>query len=161
MQYPQIESADSQNYHELIELWEKSVRATHHFLSEADIRQYKRLIFEQYFDQLQLFCIKTDNKIDGFIGIAGKLIQMLFVDPKVRGRGVGKTLIQFGIHNHFVNEVGVNEQNEQAVGFYKHLGFQIVERFEEDAAGKPYPILSMHLANQLFFLSFCYLCYIF
>ena len=161
MQHPKIESVNSQHYPELIELWEKSVRATHDFLSEADIKQYKRLIFEQYFDQLQLFCVKTANKIDGFIGINGKLIQMLFVDPNAMGRGIGKSLIQYGIRKHSVNEVGVNEQNEQAVGFYKHLGFQIAERFEGDAAGKPYPVLSMTLPKRLFFLSFCYLCYTF
>jgi hypothetical protein len=33
----------------------------------------------------------------------------------------------------------VNEQNVQAVGFYLHMGFEIVARSELDGTGKPYP----------------------
>ena len=38
-------------------------------------------------------------------------------------------------------EVTVNEQNPQAVGFYEHLGFQTYKRTECDEEGNPYPLL--------------------
>jgi len=132
-------------YPVLIEVWERSVRETHHFLAEADIQYYKPLILEQYFDQVQLFYVRVDQQVLGFIGIAGQMVQMLFVDPIARGRGVGKSLMLFAIDHYSVNNVDVNEQNQQAVGFYQHLGFEVKERFEYDAAGKPFPILSMML----------------
>jgi putative acetyltransferase len=43
--------------------------------------------------------------------------------------------------------VDVNEQNEQAVGFYLKMGFQVEGRSDEDGFGKPYPLLHMRLAE--------------
>lgn len=40
-------------------------------------------------------------------------------------------------------EVTVNEQNPQAVGFYEHLGFQTYKRTGCDEEGNPYPLLYM------------------
>ena len=40
-------------------------------------------------------------------------------------------------------EVTVNEQYPQAVGFYEHLGFQTYKRTECDEEGNPYPLLFM------------------
>jgi putative acetyltransferase len=143
----EIQRAIKHQHSELISIWEKSVRATHHFLSEADIQHYKQLIFEQYFDQLDLYSITNENEILGFIGLDGELIQMLFIDPKGYGLGLGKALVEFAIQSYNINSVDVNEQNEQALGFYKHMGFETAERFEQDSAGKPYPILSMRLKS--------------
>ncbi|MEQ2841663.1 GNAT family N-acetyltransferase [Dorea longicatena] len=42
-----------------------------------------------------------------------------------------------------MQEVTVNEQNPQAVGFYEHLGFQTYKRTECDEEGNPYPLLYM------------------
>lgn len=130
-------------YPELIELWEASVRATHHFLSEKDILGYRQLILSTYFDQVTLFGIYDSGSIAGFIGLDGTNIQMLFISPEVRGRGFGKALVGFAREEHGAYQVDVNEQNAQAVGFYEALGFKIYDRVEYDAAGKPYPILSM------------------
>lgn len=46
------------------------------------------------------------------------------------------------------NCVDVNEQNEQAVGFYKRMGFTINGRTDTDGLGKPYPILQMKLVAE-------------
>lgn len=70
---------------------------------------------------------------------------MLFIDPEYRGKKIGKTLLNYSIDKLKVNKVDVNEQNEQAVGFYKHFGFEIISRSKLDATGKPYPILHMKL----------------
>ncbi len=40
-------------------------------------------------------------------------------------------------------EVTVNEQNPQVVGFYEHLGFQTYKRTECDEEGNPYPLIYM------------------
>ena len=42
-------------------------------------------------------------------------------------------------------QVVVNEQNNQAVGFYKHIGFNTYKRSDLDGEGKEYPILHMRL----------------
>lgn len=136
------------DYTELIAVWERSVRATHHFVSEADIRYYKPLIREQYFPALQLFGYRDAGGLRGFGGVDGDKLEMLFIDPAVRGCGIGKKLLLHAIFACQVKKVDVNEQNEQAVGFYRHMGFQTVSRSPLDAAGKPYPILSMELTEK-------------
>ena len=42
-----------------------------------------------------------------------------------------------------VRELTVNEQNPQAVGFYRHMGFETYKWTEQDELGGPYPLLYM------------------
>ena len=44
-----------------------------------------------------------------------------------------------------IAEVDVNEQNIQAVCFYKYIGFNVYKRSDLDGEGKEYPILHMQL----------------
>ena len=67
----------------------------------------------------------------------------LFLFPKERGKGIGRQLLQYGIHNYEIREVAVNEQNPQAVGFYEHMGFAAYKRTDLDEQGNPYPLLYM------------------
>lgn len=141
-----IQKAVVSDYAQIIEVWERSVRATHYFLKEEDIQFFKPLILNQYLDAVRLFCTRnTNNDITGFLGLSDDKIEMLFIDPVVHGQGLGKELVNFAIHQHGIRKVDVNEQNEQAVGFYKHLGFQVVNRTPLDSMGKPFPILSMEI----------------
>ena len=55
--------------------------------------------------------------------------------------------MDYSIDHLNVTKVDVNEQNEQAVGFYKNYGFETVHRSELDSSGKPYPTLHMELKN--------------
>ena len=79
------------------------------------------------------------------MGIENSRLEMLFLSPSERGKGLGKQLIQYGIQNYGVQEVTVNEQNPQAVGFYEHLGFETYKRSEYDEEGNTYPLLYMRL----------------
>ena len=42
-------------------------------------------------------------------------------------------------------EVSVNEQNPQAVDFYRHMEFETYQRTNHDEEGNPYPLLYMRL----------------
>ncbi|MCK8520459.1 GNAT family N-acetyltransferase [Aquimarina sp. D1M17] len=141
-----IDKVSKTEYPELLNVWESSVRATHHFLKEEDIEYFKPLILNTYFDAVELRCIKNnDEKIVGFLGVAEQNLEMLFIDPEYRGQKIGKALLDYSINFLEVNKVDVNEQNEQAVGFYKHCGFEVISRSALDSTGKPYPILHMEL----------------
>ena len=80
-----------------------------------------------------------------FMGIDSNRLEMLFLSPEVRGKGLGKQLLQYGIETYNIQELTVNEQNPQAVGFYEHMGFQTYKRTEYDEEGNPYPLLYMRL----------------
>lgn len=133
------------DFDELTVLWEASVRATHTFLKEEDILFFKPLVRKQYLAAVNLHCIRDNNTIKGFIGTVDDGIEMLFVHPSARGMGIGKALLQFAVQELQCTKVDVNEQNEQAVGFYLKQEFSITGRSETDAMGKPYPILHMAL----------------
>ena len=61
-------------------------------------------------DEPVAFMLLTDQHIDA-----------LFVDPDERGSGVGKLLIEHALSMSSTLTTTVNEQNEQAVGFYKKM----------------------------------------
>ena len=82
-----------------------------------------------------------------FMGIDSNRLEMLFLSPEVRGKGLGKQLLQYGIETYNIQELTVNEQNPQAVGFYEHMGFQTYKRTEYDEEGNPYPLLYMRLSR--------------
>jgi putative acetyltransferase len=141
-----ITAAMEKDYPEIIDVWEQSVRATHHFLPEEYLQQIKTLL-PSIFPAVPIFIAKTDNKITGFLGVAEKKIEMLFIHPGSRGKGIGKQLTEFAIHELQANKVDVNEQNEQATGFYQRMGFVVTGREEKDGLGKPYPLLLMELRS--------------
>ncbi len=141
-----IDKVEKTEYKEVVYVWEASVRATHHFLKEEDIEYYKPLILNMYLDAVELRCIKNnENNIVGFMGVAEGNLEMLFIHPEYRGKKIGQTLLNYSIEKLNVTKVDVNEQNEQAHGFYKKNGFEVIGRSELDSSGKPYPILHMKL----------------
>lgn len=141
-----IEKGRLEDFPEIVEVWEASVRATHHFLSEEDILYFKPLILHEYLDAVELWvALDQQKKIVGFLGVVDASIEMLFIHPDHRGMGAGKLLLHHAIHTLQTRYVDVNEQNVQAVGFYEKMGFVTHSRSERDSLGKPYPILHMEL----------------
>lgn len=132
------------DYPRLIEIWESAVLSTHGFLKKEDFLYFKKQL-PVYFKYVALLGFELEGVLVGFMGIAEGNLEMLFVDNDCRGTGIGKKLIAYAIANLQVTKVDVNEQNTQAIGFYKYMGFSIVGRSELDAEGKEYPILHMQL----------------
>lgn len=132
---------------QVVDVWEKSVSSTHDFLKASDVDEIKKIVSEMNFSAFKVHCLMLGNKVVGFVGIADKKVEMLFLLPDYFGQGLGKKLMQFAHTELGATEVDVNEQNEGAVDFYKKLGFEIFERAEKDGQGNDYPILRMKLKN--------------
>jgi putative acetyltransferase len=136
------------DFEEIVAVWEASVRATHRFVSESDIRFFKPLLRDRYLNAVTLHCARDDrNTILGFCGVLETKIEMLFVSPVDFGKGIGRLLLSHAIHKLGATDVDVNEQNHEAVGFYAHHGFAIFGRSPVDGTGKPYPLLHMRLRS--------------
>ena len=120
----------------LLEVWENSVRATHLFLSDREIRNIKGYV-PQALNGVAHLLIAADEtgRAVAFMGIEAGALEMLFISPEERGKGLGKRLIQYGIENYSVERLAVNEQNPQAKGFYEHMGFHVYKRTELDDHG--------------------------
>lgn len=129
----------------LAAVWEASVRATHHFLTQDDIQTLRPFV-RTGLSGVETLVVTHDNHTPiAFMGIEAEKIEMLFVSPDCFGKGIGRELAEFGIARYGVRYVDVNEQNPQAAGFYRHIGFEVFERSERDEQGNLFPILKMKL----------------
>lgn len=130
----------------LVEIWQRSVKVTHSFLSTSEIAEIRKFVPQALNDVPVLVVAFDKSEPVGFMGIAGNKLEMLFLDPTVRRQGLGRQLVTYGFDHYAIDQVVVNEQNSAAVGFYQHLGFEIVARSPIDEQGQPYPILMMYHA---------------
>ena len=130
----------------LTEVWEKSVRATHLFLSDREIEKIKGYVPQALAGVAHLIAAEYEPGCPiAFMGVEGVRLEMLFLAPEERGAGLGRQLVEYGVRRCGLREVTVNEQNPQAVGFYRHMGFQTYRRTNCDEQGGPYPLLYMRL----------------
>ena len=131
----------------LLTVWESSVKATHLFLSDKEIESLKHYVPQALREIPHLLIAENEDGAPvAFAGIDGHKLEMLFVAAEKRGKGVGRQLLQYAVDTYAVNELAVNEQNPQAIGFYEHMGFASYKRSETDEQGNPYPILYMRKA---------------
>lgn len=129
---------------QLVQVWEASVRETHLFLSDKEIRIIRNYVPQALREVSRLIVLEDEEKHPvGFMGLEDQKLEMLFLSPEKRRRDFGKKLLVYGMENYSVNELAVNEQNPLAIGFYEHLGFQVYKRSRHDEQGNPYPILYM------------------
>ena len=141
------------NYSELIEVWESSFRASHDFLPEVNIAKMKSLIWQDFFDAVELRCYVDNNDgVVGLIGVQDSNIEMLFVKPDCFGQNIGRKLTKYAIKKLEATKVDVNEQIPKAIGFYERLGFVQTGRSEFDGQGKAFPLIHMRLNNLALYL---------
>lgn len=133
---------------ELVACWRRSVEATHGFLTPHDVDRIAAYVPDAIAGVARLaVCRDADGRLLGFMGVEDAKVEMLFVEPDLRGRGVGKALLGHAVRQLGATEVDVNEQNEQAVGFYLRQGFEVASRSETDGMGDPFPILHLKLKD--------------
>ena len=129
----------------LLKIWDSSVRSTHTFLSEENIQNLNPLVKKGMEAIEKLFIAVNDKNVYcAFMGTENDKLEMLFVGAEYRNKGIGGKLVNYAINELNIRFVDVNEQNEQAIGFYGKYKFKLLNRSETDDYGKPFPIL--HLA---------------
>lgn len=134
---------------QLTALWERSVKATHLFLTDSEIAEIRKEVPQAIREVPHLLTAeRTPGVPAAFLGVEGQILAMLFVEPEERGKGLGRRLVQEGIDRYGIREVTVNEQNPQAKGFYERVGFRVFRRTELDEQGRPYPLLYMRLPDR-------------
>ncbi len=127
----------------LLQVWEASVRASHHFLTEDDILRLTPQAEGalQYIDTL--WVMQDEGLPIGFMGVQERKIEMLFLHPDYFRKGLGKEFVERAFSELDVEYVDVNEQNPNATKFYERMGFKVFNRTECDSEGNPFPILEM------------------
>lgn len=128
---------------DILEIWEASVRASHRFLTEEDIRA----LYPQAEDAVRqietLWVMQDGPRPVGFMGVQERKIEMLFLHPDYFRKGLGKIFVERAFSDLNVEYVDANEQNPDAVKFYERMGFRTFHRDATDDQGNPFPILRM------------------
>jgi putative acetyltransferase len=141
-----IRQATNADHPLLLNIWLRSVRATHHFLQESDIEALLPQLRDTYLPAVELWItVDAEDSPLGFIGLNENHVEMLFIEPDLRGRGIGRALLDHACSSRNQMSVDVNEQNPEAVGFYLHYGFVQTGRSPLDGEGRPFPLLHLSL----------------
>jgi putative acetyltransferase len=140
----EIRQATLSDHDALIEIWLRAVRATHHFLTEADIENLLALVRQGALDGLEIWVLCGEGGVPiGFMGLSDSEVEALFLAPEYHRCGGGRRLLQHARALKGALTVDVNEQNPAAVRFYEACGFVVEGRSELDSSGLPFPILHM------------------
>lgn len=142
--YSTIRVAEKSDHSSLIEIWEDAVKATHNFLLPEDFDYFRGQI-PQYLSQVELYVCEEEGVVEGFLGVSGQNIEMLFI--RKRGVGLGSRLLRFAVEELGAIRVDVNQQNVEAHRFYLKHGFIDESSSETDSSGRPYPINQMVLKD--------------
>lgn len=139
----QIRPSTPEDGARIVEIWRGAVAATHNFLSPADLAEIDAQV-EEFLPQTPLLlAIDAQGRTAGFMGMTDNKVDSLFIDPALRGGGIGRQMIAHAASLFPSLLVDVNEQNAQAVGFYERMGFVRIGRSETDDQGRPYPLIHM------------------
>jgi putative acetyltransferase len=130
----------------LVDIWLRSVRATHTFLSEDNIQSFLPVVRDVALAELEVWVLcSPDGAVMGFMGMAGSKMEALFLAPEFHRRGGGRRLVRHAQELKGELTVDVNEQNPAARRFYEACGFVVEGRSELDSTGRPFPLLHMRL----------------
>lgn len=128
----------------MVDIWLRSVRATHDFLTEDDIASLLPLVREVVRSDLELWILESDERAPiGFLGLSGSKLEALFLAPEWHRKGGGRKLVRHARELRGELAVDVNEQNSAAVRFYESCGFVVEGRSDVDSDGRPFPLLHM------------------
>ncbi|PEE37779.1 GNAT family N-acetyltransferase [Bacillus pseudomycoides] len=136
--------ANQKDYATILNIWEESVLATHHFLTDTDREEIKKEI-PSYFQHINIQLWYKKEDLIGFSAVNKQHLEMLFLKPNKTGKGYGKAIIYSLIKDFDIKTVDVNKDNKSATKFYINNGFFIVSETETDSSGRPYPILQLKL----------------
>lgn len=140
-----IRRATPEDHETLVNLWQRSVTATHTFLTEADIAALLPAVRDQALPALELWVlVDVDGVLAGFLGLSGDKVEALFITPERLRHGHGRRLLDLARRLRSTPlSADVNEQNPEGLKFWQACGFEVAGRSGVDGAGRPFPLLHL------------------
>jgi putative acetyltransferase len=128
-------------------IWRDAVDATHGFLTPEHRTEIDSLV-AGWLPTVELWLADDDGgQAVGFLVMDGNLIDALFVDPAVHGRGFGTKLLDHALALAPDAVVDASEQASNALAFYESRGFVRTGRSATDPHGRPYPLVHLRYAG--------------
>ncbi|MBD9510197.1 GNAT family N-acetyltransferase [Ensifer sp. ENS10] len=127
----------------LLAIWLAASRFGHPFLGETRLVEQQQVVRDTYLPMADNWVAEIDGEVVGFIGLIGNFIGGLFVDPHIRGAGIGRALVEDATARLGRLDVSVYADNQAAVAFYLRLGFVETTRKATDDEGLPFAVVEM------------------
>jgi putative acetyltransferase len=132
----------------ILDIWRGAVDATHHFLHPTDRRDIEAEVVAFLPKVSPWLAVDSADTALGFMLLDGRHMEALFIDPLHRGSGIGRAFVQHALSFHSTITTEVNEQNSQAIEFYRHLGFERIGHSQHDQQGRPYPLIHLRKSRE-------------
>jgi ribosomal protein S18 acetylase RimI-like enzyme len=105
---------------------------------QASVRNISKLppaLLNSIVSQMEVMFVRRNSAIVGILSLTGPAISMVGVIPSERGKGYGRTIVQWAVW-HLAQEghprawLRVSVANKPAIRIYESLGFRIAERMK-------------------------------
>ena len=138
-----LRSSTKQDLARILDIWRSAVDATHDFLTREDRVSIEAEVVSFFPNVNFVLATDEDDVAQGFMFLHDGHLEALFVAPEKHGMGIGAMLIHAALRDHPGLTTDVNEQNQGALTFYEHLGFERTGRSSVDGQGRPYPLIHL------------------
>lgn len=144
---PVLRPALAADHAALVEVWRRSVEASHDFLAPGAVEEIEAEVRPALAAVAKLWLVEAGGRPVAFLGCTGPHVDMLFVAPEFFRQGLGTRLLHHARRRHGPLAVEVNEANAAAHAFYRARGFVVAGRSPVDSKGRPYPLLLLRQAE--------------
>ena len=132
---PEIRPYFPRDLGRVLTIWERALRTSHPFLSEAFIAEERRNLPRIYLPAVETW-VAGAGQIDGFVSLLGDEVAAIFVDPARHGQGIGRALLDMAHDRRGAVRVEVFEKNEKARRFYRKYGLRQFGRRTHEETGE-------------------------
>ena len=103
------------------------------FVAGGSVERY----FEEHWPEATVATV--EGEIVGVVVLLGALVDLAWVDPAFRSRGIGSALMADAERQADGGELRLEvwTVNERAVAFYERVGFRAADEFDDPATGLP------------------------
>ncbi len=129
----------------LSNIWFAASLKAHPFIGETRLVEQSKLIEEEYLPKAETWVACCNEEPSGFISLLDHTVGGIFIEPDQQGLGIGRRLIVKALDLKGKLLLEVYTANEQAVRFYRSVGFTELSRRDVDDFGFPYPNATLQL----------------
>lgn len=121
-----IREFEKEDLEKVAEIWLNSNIKVHDFIKK-DYWENNFETVKLMFLEAKIYVYEVANEIQAFIGLNNNYIEGIFVDEKMRSKGIGKALLDFVKQNSLELSLKVYKKNQKAIKFYQREGFKQIE----------------------------------
>lgn len=122
-----ITKFDNTDIEIIMDIWQNTNISAHNFISDKYWIDMRPMV-KDMLPMADIYVIRNDNIIVGFIGINQQHIEGIFIDQEYQSYGYGKRLLDFAKDINEELTLSVYAKNYRAYKFYTREGFTEIER---------------------------------